>query len=295
MGAHAPSGGSLPVNWTETGGGGVVVKDSGNTPYFSLTPATDGVFAFALLVLGTATFDAAIVDVKNDNGNTYFGLDPSANSGDGEVDLHTSAIVNVADPTNAQDAATKKYVDDAPAPTLAELLAADGDANGGTITNLADPAGDQDVDTPAARNAAIAAAIVASRVPLDYAQHSAGAFSFAEGDTLIAGNQIALDGATPISVEFYVPVVAWAADASICRYTLSLYDGATELGPIADGDFAAEDIVGNMPFYLRTPPFTPAVGNHTYAVKAKLGSGSAEGNTGVGGNAFPMYLRVNLA
>ncbi|HEY1248644.1 MAG TPA: hypothetical protein VGE97_06635 [Nitrososphaera sp.] len=64
-------------------------------------------------------------------------------------DAGANTITNLADPTLAQDAATKAYVDSVtpPAPDLTSVLTVDNDAGGLGISNLLDPVSAQDAAT----------------------------------------------------------------------------------------------------------------------------------------------------
>jgi len=70
----------------------------------------------------------------------------------GELDALTNKIVNLADPTAAQDAATKAYVDSLPSEVVDDTtpqLGGELDAQTFKIVNLADPTANQDAATKA--------------------------------------------------------------------------------------------------------------------------------------------------
>ena len=71
----------------------------------------------AIITDASSKIDNLKVDNIDINGNTISSTDTNGNivldpNGNGTVDVNTSKIVNVTDPTADQDAATKKYVDD---------------------------------------------------------------------------------------------------------------------------------------------------------------------------------------
>lgn len=56
-------------------------------------------------------------------------------------DANALKIVNLADPTNNQDAVTKNYINSLAVPSLAAVLSSGNDAGGLPIANLPDPSG----------------------------------------------------------------------------------------------------------------------------------------------------------
>ena len=101
---------------------------------FKITSAGDGNVHIGPHGTGKIRVDAAIITASDNN----ITLDPH---GTGQVDVSSHKIINLADPTSAQDAATKSYVDtqiggiDEVVEDLTPQLGGNLDVNGQTITS----------------------------------------------------------------------------------------------------------------------------------------------------------------
>jgi hypothetical protein len=128
---------------------------------------------------------------------------------------------------------------------------------------------------------------------LDYAQitaNPAGITATTEGTSqaVITGNSVYYDGSR-VKLEFFLPKLSSAASLSA---TFVLYRDSTVIGQAFGGTVnTTAEAVSYAVFD------TPAVGAHTYAVKAFVSASTLTVNAGAGGsgNLVPGWLRVTKA
>jgi hypothetical protein len=146
---------------TETGGNAANIEVIGGVYFTSKLDHTPGTLTAnsALIVDASSKIDVINVDNITIDGNAITSTDTNGNiqlspNGSGSVDVATSKIINVVDPTSNQDAATKKYVDDQLGTVVSEFTIAgdsgtDSFSTGQTLTFT----GDTGITTTASNNA----------------------------------------------------------------------------------------------------------------------------------------------
>lgn len=135
-------------------------------------------------------------------------------------------------------------------------------------------------------------------VELDYVEITApvsiSATSAAAANTCITGTSKAY-AATRIRIEVYAPF-AGPKNANT-DLQVTLWDGATDLGVIAD-IFSTSSAEADCPLYA-VRYLTPTAAVHQYIVKAFRGAGATNGafaaSTGGVATAMPAFLRVSTA
>lgn len=130
----------------------------------------------------------------------------------------------------------------------------------------------------------------AGSADLDYVQItgdvSVTATTSAGANTIVTGTSQAYDG-TPIWVEFVTAGLVTGTTSII----LVLYDGATQLGRIANVTSGAGYYI---PAHTRVK-ITPSVATHQYIIKGYVdgGSGGVVAGSGASGTNYPSFIRVS--
>lgn len=214
---------------------------------------------------------------------------------------NSKKITDVDDPTLAQDAATKNYVDGAVGGSVATDAIWDtkGDLAVATAADTASKlavGSDGDVltadsgettgmkwDTPAA----------GGTTEYDYVERTTSltvtATSEGTAQAVIDGNSVSYDGSTRIKIEFYA---VYADCTSGQTLVILLVEDSTVKGWLAqiNNIVAMGGIKGER--YL-----TPSNASHTYHIKAFKTGGTATIEGGAGGSVanVPMFLRITQA
>lgn len=127
---------------------------------------------------------------------------------------------------------------------------------------------------------------------LDYVQFTGSVSPTAttEGtaNTVVTGNSVTYDGATPVIIEFYAPNMRPASGGQM---TIVLYQDGASIGQLA---FVNQSGLENIPACHTTRRLTPSAGSHTYSIRAfvNTGTGLVAAGGGGSGNTSPGFIRI---
>lgn len=114
-------------------------------------------------------------------------------------------------------------------------------------------------------------------------------------NTIITGNPVMYDGATPVVVHFSCPRIDVDNGAIGRAIVILLFEGASVIGRMATWQTpAAQTLVATTKAEYR---FTPSAGTHTYTIKALVSAGTSIVKAGAGGSGqdLPAFMRITHA
>ena len=173
-------------------------------------------------------------------------------------------------------------------------------------TNAAAPTTASGVDTKAARDAAITAAIAAlppaGGGEIDYAettvQLAIAGLSTAGATQIVSGAAIIYDGATAVLIDVYIPDWLINGSSNIRLASVGLYEDGAHIGTLAIIQIQVGGITMRAPVRAARK-LTPTAGAHTYSGRGwKDAAGDTVlSNCGAGGvgNMLPGYIRISHA
>lgn len=130
----------------------------------------------------------------------------------------------------------------------------------------------------------------ALKTVLDYQQITASVTGTGAVANVVSASAITFDGATPIRVEMFSPLVF--VNAAGVTITQLLYDGVTAVSQLDTQTFGASS--GDTAKTL-SHRFVPSAASHTYIWKCNGGSGTTQvqAGTGTAGATAPAFIRIS--